>query len=120
MAKTLLLIAMVMIVFNGCSDEQNITKTAPSMKCGVGKCGGNMFNGNKVLAKKKQNILSQMRDDDTRKECVKSAKTTKELYGCIRDPKTHRLTKRCGDGRCGKDIKKAPLMKCGEGKCGVM
>lgn len=90
------------------------------MKCGAGKCGANMFDGKGALAKKKKNILSQMREDDPRKECVIKAKTTKETYNCVRSPKTKKLSLQCGADKCGssKEQKKMPSMKCGTGKCG--
>jgi len=104
----------------GCSDEKKAAKsTAPGMKCGAGKCGANMFDGNAALAKKKRNILSQMREDDPRKGCVKEARTTKAVYDCVRDPKTKKITRKCGLGKCNAAIKSPkPAMKCGAGKCG--
>ena len=85
------------------------------MKCGAGKCGANMFDGRGALAKKRKNILSQMREDDPRKACVIAAKTTKEAYNCVRSPQTNRLTLKCGTKQ--KPTKQA-VMRCGAGKCG--
>jgi len=82
------------------------------MKCGAGKCGANMFDGNSALDKKKKNMLSQMNDDDERKDCVIGSKTTKALYDCVRSPLTGKLSLKCGSG------KKESAMKCGAGKCG--
>ena len=79
------------------SQEQSLTESG--MKCGAGKCGSSMVDGNSVVAKKKKNILSQMREDDPRKECVLGANSSKKLYNCIRNPKTGRVTKKCGSDR---------------------
>lgn len=92
-------------------------REVPGMKCGAGKCGANMFDGNAALGKKKKNILSQMRDDDSRKDCVIKAATTKAVYDCVRDPKGKKLTTKCGTGKCGVNAD-TPAMRCGAGKCG--
>lgn len=115
-----ILLALVILAFNACSDENKAAKSsAPGMKCGAGKCGANMFDGNAALRKKKKNILAQMRADDPRKDCVKRAKTTKATYDCVRDPKTKIMTLKCGEGKCGTAMKEPkPVMKCGVGKCG--
>ncbi len=118
------LLIVFVLVFIACGDKKQQGSTAPGMKCGSGKCGTNMFDGNSALAKKKKNILKQMRKDDTRKECVLSAKTTKAAYNCVREPGGNKLTMKCGTGRCGTDVpapeikKKESSMKCGTGKCG--
>ena len=116
----LLIISSILIIFSACSDEKKVPSSATSgMKCGAGKCGANMFDGKGALAKKKKNILRQMREDDPRKECVINANRTKEVYDCVRSPKTKRMTLKCGNGKCGSDTKKSePVMKCGAGKCG--
>lgn len=110
----------LILILSACSDAKNAKKSsAPGMKCGSGKCGANMFDGNAALIKKKKNILSQMRKNDPRKDCVKKAKTTQETYDCVRDPKTHIMTLKCGEGKCGKAMKpQKSTMKCGIGKCG--
>jgi len=110
-------LAVLVLGVSGCSSQESKEdkKTVTDMKCGAGKCGANMFDGNAALAKKKKNILSQMRDDDTRKDCVISASTTKETYDCVRDPKTKKLILKCGSS---KDKSKTTDMKCGTGKCG--
>ena len=72
---------------------------------------------NAALVKKKANISKQMRSDDPRRDCVASASTTKEVYDCVRDPKTGKMSKKCGVGKCGEAMK-ASSMKCGAGKCG--
>ena len=108
------------LLLSGCGDSKQAKEQAGGgMKCGAGKCGANMFDGKGALAKKKKNILSQMRKDDPRKDCVIQAKSTKEAYDCVRSPETGKLTKKCGVGKCGnaKDQAKMPTMKCGEGKC---
>jgi len=114
-------IGLLLVAFSGCSDTKDAKGSkAPGMKCGAGKCGANMFDGKGALAKKKRNILHQMREDDPRKDCVITAKTTKEAYDCVRSPETKKMTLKCGAGKCGtaKDQKKMPAMKCGAGKCG--
>ncbi len=122
--------------FSACTDsdkDANKSKT-PGMKCGAGKCGANMFDGKGALAKKKKNMLSQMRENDPRKECVITAKTAKEAYACVKHKETNKMstkcgTAKCGPGKCGDALKhdkmmkentkeKAPAMKCGAGKCG--
>jgi len=112
---------LVIVAFSACSEQKEPPKTVGSgMKCGAGKCGANMFDGNSALDKKKKNILSQMREDDSRKECVISALSTKEVYECVRNPETKKLSLKCGNNseksapqmKCGGD------MKCGAGKCG--
>jgi len=115
MLKFLLSISFLLLL-SACSDEKTVLKGSASsgMKCGAGKCGANMFDGKGALAKKKKNILGQMREDDTRKECVIKAKNTKEVYNCVRSPKTNKMTLKCGS-----DMQKTePTMKCGSGKCG--
>jgi len=120
MKTTLVTISILVLFLSACSDEKRTTKSsAPGMKCGAGKCGANMFDGNAALSKKKKNILAQMREDDPRKNCVKMAKTTKKMYDCVRDPKTHIMTLKCGEGKCGVAMPEPkPAMKCGAGKCG--
>lgn len=114
MSKTMLVSSLAILVLGGCSSEEpkEGKKTVKDMKCGAGKCGANMFDGNAALAKKKNNILSQMREDDKRKDCVLSSKTTKTLYDCVRDKKTGKLSLKCGSD------KKPSAMKCSSGKCG--
>ena len=97
---------------NGCGEtaERDSQRSASDMKCGSGKCGANMFDGNAALIQKKKNILSQMQEKDSRKECVIQAETTRTLYDCVRNPSTGKLTVTDKD-------KEAP-MKCGAQKCG--
>jgi len=114
MNKTMLVSSLAILILGGCTSQEpkEGKKTVKDMKCGAGKCGANMFDGNAALDKKKTNVLSQMREDDARKDCVIASKTTKTLYDCVRDPKTGKLSLKCGSG------KKEPAMKCGTGKCG--
>lgn len=109
----LLLTTLTLLLLLSTQATAKEEREVPGMKCGAGKCGANMFDGNAALGKKKKNILSQMRDDDSRKDCVIKAATTKAVYDCVRDPKGKKLTTKCGTGKCGS----AP-MKCGAGKCG--
>jgi len=122
MVKKASLAALTLLVLGtaGCGERKE-QSSAPEMKCGAGKCGANMFDGNSALAKKKKNMLLQMREDDPRKECVIAAKSTKEAYDCVREPNGKKLTMKCGVGKCGseKDRAKEPEMKCSTGKCGA-
>ncbi len=105
-------------IFIGCGDKKTKEEslTEGGMKCGAGKCGSSMVDGDSVVAKKKKNILSQMREDDKRKDCVLKASTNKKLYECIRDPKTDRLTTKCGND-AKVSPKKSSETKCASGKC---
>lgn len=107
------LLFLLSLHVTACSSEKSEKKaTASGMKCGAGKCGANMFDASSALGKKKNNILQQMREDDPRKDCVKSAKNTRALYDCVRDPKSGKLTTKCGK----MDMPKS-AMKCQAGKC---
>jgi uncharacterized low-complexity protein len=113
-----ILVFITLFSFSGCDfkkvEEGNAPKQS-AMKCGAGKCGASMIDDNSVLNKKKKDILAQMRLDDTRKDCVKSATSTKNMYNCLRDKDTKRLTKKCAaEMKCG------GAMKCGAGKCGAV
>ena len=121
MTKTILLVTLLAAasITVGCSDKKGDGKaslTEGGMKCGAGKCGASMVDGNTIVAKKKKNILSQMRKDDPRKDCVIKASSNKALYDCIRDPETNRLTTKCGAGKCNSENNDV-TMKCGAGKC---
>jgi len=126
MKRLLTLITILLLLLTtGCNNRDNSEKesspAAGGMKCGAGKCGANMFDGNAALVKKKKNVTNQMRDDDPRRDCVATASTTKEVYDCVRDPKTGKMSKKCGVGKCGEAMKvstPSALMKCGAGKCG--
>lgn len=114
MFKSLFLSSLIILAFSACDEKKEPPKTVGSgMKCGAGKCGANMFDGNSALDKKKKNILSQMREDDNRKDCVIAASNTKEAYDCVRDKETKKLSLKCGTDM----IKKEPAMKCAAGKC---
>ena len=117
--------ALLLVLSTGCNNRDDTTKesnpAAGGMKCGAGKCGANMFDGNAALVKKKKNVTIQMRDDDPRRDCVAKASTTKEVYDCVRDRKTGKMSIKCGVGKCGEAMKaseKSSSMKCGAGKCG--
>ncbi|WP_345976767.1 hypothetical protein [Sulfurimonas sp. HSL3-7] len=112
--KSLLLLSLLAAGL-GCSERDDRSKNSAAagsiMKCGAGKCGANMPEGNSALAKKRMNILSQMREEDSRRDCVTKAQNTKALYDCVRDPETGRLSTKCGVMNDGKP------MRCGAGKC---
>jgi hypothetical protein len=110
--RTVLLALITLIVLTGCTEKDEIKKQGAekSMKCGAGKCGANMFDGNTALVKKKKNILAQMQEQDNRKECVIKAETTKSVYDCVRDPVTGKLSMT--------DTKQEASKKCGAQKCG--
>lgn len=97
MKSTLMFIALfITLMISGCIDkEKKETVTEGGMKCGPGKCGASMVDGSAVLVKKKMNILNQLTDNDTRRECVIKSMTTKELYDCVRVEKTGRLSTKC-------------------------
>jgi len=112
-------LSVFILTLSGCGEKKEEKSSAPGMKCGAGKCGANMFDGNSALAKKKKNILGQMRENDSRKDCVIKASTTKSAYNCVREPNGQKLTMKCGTGKCGtKSDRKDTGMKCGSGKCG--
>jgi len=117
--KTVTLTLFTLTILFGCGEKQKESITEGGMKCGPGKCGASMVDGSAVLVKKKMNILNQMRKDDTRRECVLQALSTKELYKCVRDTKSGRLTTKCSADNTKQPSKKAtPAMKCAPGKCG--
>ena len=113
MIKTSLLVLITLLVISGCGDKEkrDSNDSAPGMKCGAGKCGANMIDGNSALDKKKKNILFQMQEGDKRKDCVIKATTTKGVYDCVRNPTTGKLSLKCGSVQTD--------MKCGSGKCGA-
>jgi len=106
---------LIVSALTSCSGEkQKESITEGGMKCGPGKCGASMVDGSDGLVKKKMNILRQLKEDDTRRECVLNANTTKVLYDCVRDEETGRLNKKCSSGQ----VKSKSEMKCEVGKCG--
>jgi hypothetical protein len=103
------------LILSSCSNKDKETSiTEGGMKCGPGKCGASMVDGSAVLVKKKMNILDQLKVDDTRRDCVLKANTTKVLYGCVRVEKTGRLSTKCS----ADNTKQKETMKCEVGKCG--
>lgn len=120
--KSTLAITLFITVFllSGCTDkEKKESLTEGGMKCGPGKCGASMVDGSAILVKKKMNILSQLAEEDTRRDCVLKAMTTKELYACVRVEETGRLSTKCSSDNTKQLPKKEiPPMKCEAGKCG--
>ncbi len=131
----LVLATLLLGALAGCSDTKGSKESkTPGMKCGAGKCGTNMFDGKGALAKKKRNMIAQMRENDPRKECVIAAKTAKEAYDCVKHKETSKMSLKCGTAKCGvgkcgdalkhekmlkeKNTTKNSAMKCGAGKCG--
>ena len=107
--------SLIILTFSGCNEKKEPPKTIGSgMKCGAGKCGANMFDGNSVFEKKKKNMLSQMDEMDNRKDCVINAKNIKDTYNCVRDETSGKLSLEYPQN----SIPKSPTMKCGVGKCG--
>ena len=74
----------------------------------------------KEVMKKKKNILNQMDSEDTRKACVIDAPTSKEIYNCVRDSESGKLTKSYKNKASKETLEssKVPSMKCGVGRCG--
>ena len=111
----------ITLLLTGCSDrEKTKSITEGGMKCGAGKCGASMVDGSAVLIKKKMNILNQLKEDDSRRDCVLKATTTKILYDCVRAEKTGRLSIEDNANNITKQTpkKEVPAMKCEAGKCG--
>jgi len=106
LASVLLFTALLV---SGCTDkEKKESQTQGGMKCGPGKCGASMVDGSAVLVKKKMNILKQLAQDDTRRDCVLKATTTKEIYACVRVEKTGRLSTKCSSDNTKQMPKKKP------------
>lgn len=116
MKKNILLVSLITLTlaFTACSNkDKEGSVTEGGMKCGPGKCGASMVDGSAVLVKKKMNILEQLKADDSRRDCVLKANTTKALYACVRVEKTGRLSTKCASD----NIKEVEVMKCEAGKC---
>jgi len=118
--KTLIPILFALLLLSACSQkEDKESLTEGGMKCGPGKCGASMVDGSAVLVKKKMNILNQLKEDDSRRDCVLKAISTKELYNCVRVSKTGRLSTKCSaDNTKNMPKKEISIMKCEAGKCG--
>ena len=120
MRLTLITALLATFLISGCTDKENKgALTEGGMKCGPGKCGASMVDGSDILVKKKMNILNQLDDDDTRRECVLKSMSTKELYDCVRVEETGRLSTKCSSDNT-KQVPKKEIssMKCEAGKCG--
>ncbi|MCO4844987.1 MAG: hypothetical protein KC427_03105 [Sulfurovum sp.] len=115
--KILTVTCLTIALLSGCSDkEKTKSLTEGGMKCGASM---GMANGSALLVKKKMNILNQISENDSRRECVHKAMSTKELYACVRVEETGRLSTKCSSDNTRKIPKKEiPPMKCEAGKCG--
>ncbi|MBA1421200.1 MAG: hypothetical protein FAF03_10235 [Epsilonproteobacteria bacterium] len=117
---TIGLISLTLLA-TGCSDKEKTKSiTEGGMKCGAGKCGASMANGSALLVKKKMNIIDQMDKNDTRRNCVLKAKTTKALYACVRVNETGRLSTKCSTDNTQPKVapkKETSTAKCEAGKC---
>ncbi len=111
---SLLTLTLILSACNNKEKEESITEGG--MKCGPGKCGASMVDGSAVLVKKKMNILNQLEENDSRRECVLASNSTKDLYACVRVEKTGRLSTKCASENVTKKSEEA--MKCEAGKCG--
>ncbi len=120
--RTLCTIIFTIALLSGCNQkEDKESLTEGGMKCGPGKCGASMVDGSAVLVKKKMNILKQLKEDDSRRDCVLKATSTKALYNCVRVTETGRLSTKCAADNTKKAPKKeVSTMKCEAGKCGSM
>ena len=118
--KTVIFTLSILALLSGCSDKDKTTSiTEGGMKCGPGKCGASMVDGSAVLVKKKMNILDQLKKNDSRRDCVLKATSTKDLYNCVRVSETGRLSTKCSADNTRKiPKKKVSTMKCEAGKCG--
>ncbi|HFQ61399.1 MAG TPA: hypothetical protein ENK39_03755 [Epsilonproteobacteria bacterium] len=118
MKKQIMIIGLISLaLLAGCSDKEKTKSiTEGGMKCGAGKCGASMANGSALLVKKKMNIIDQMDKNDTRRNCVLKAKTTKALYACVRVTETGRLSTKCSSDKTKPKVN-LPRQKCESGKC---
>ncbi|MDM5272522.1 hypothetical protein PGH07_10055 [Sulfurovum sp. zt1-1] len=108
----------VCILLSGCSDKDKTKSLSENaMQCGPGKCSASMIDGSTVLVKKKTNILDQLKEDDPRRACVVDAETTKEVYNCVRDEATARLSLEMTTAEKAVSKNETSEMKCAPGKC---
>jgi len=120
--KYLAISLLSLLLLSGCSDkEKKKSLTEAGMKCGAGKCGASIANGSAILLKKKMNIVDQLDKNDTRRDCVLKATTTKALYDCVRVTETGRLSNKCSTDNTQPKVapkKEAKsTAKCEAGKC---
>ena len=117
-------IVAIGLCLSGCNGKkEDSSPTTNGMKCGAGKCGANMADGGTLLDKKRMNLLSQMREDDTRRRCVEEAMSAKAMYACVTDVRTGRMSIKCDAAYSAGMQKSLPkpsdaAMKCEAGKCG--
>jgi len=88
--RTLYMILLIFLLL-GCNQKSKEKSLTGGMKCGAGKCGASMIKDSTSLGKKQMSILKQLKKDDKRIDCVKSAKSIKKVYDCVRDRESGRL-----------------------------
>lgn len=119
MKQIFTLLTLALVLSNCTHTQKEDSLTEGGMKCGPGKCGASMVDGSAALVKKKMNILKQLREKDTRRDCVLKANSTKALYDCVRVTQTNRLSTKCESGKTNYIPEKiSSEMKCAPGKCG--
>jgi len=111
---------LFLAILSGCDNKEKTKSiTEGGMKCGAGKCGASMANGSALLVKKKMNIIDQMDKNDSRRDCVLKAKTTKALYACVRVTETGRMSTKCSTDKTKPKVtpkKESGSVKCESGK----
>ncbi|RUM72062.1 MAG: hypothetical protein DSZ08_01750 [Sulfurovum sp.] len=121
MNKQIMIIGVLFLaILSGCDNKEKTKSiTEGGMKCGAGKCGASMANGSALLVKKKMNIIDQMDKNDSRRDCVLKAKTTKALYACVRVTETGRMSTKCSTDKTKPKVtpkKESGSVKCESGK----